>query len=186
MMPGKRKKRIDPILEKFKEDRKIKRLSKALKKMQKKDRIPKPLLEIEVSPHLIKEKDQRNRGSVISEKVKEERILLGKDWSRFCGNRNRNEVRQFDNVILSQNKALDELKALSPTLYFEAIQPDPTLIPFKAKGPVYTLPIPDYIQDGSYKDVTKEFIIKYGDMKQFMTQLISKPRKRSKKDADDS
>ncbi|TRY77936.1 hypothetical protein TCAL_11057 [Tigriopus californicus] len=186
MLPGKKKKRMDPALEKFKDERKIKRLTKALKKMQKKDRILKPVLEVEVPPHLVKEKVQRDRGTEVPYEIQEERILLGKQWSRFCGNRNRKEVRQFDNVILSQQKALDVLKTLSPALHFEAIQHDPTLLPFKAKGPVYTLPIPEYIQDGEYKDVTKEFTIKYGDMKQFMTQLISNPRRRSKKQTDES
>jgi Mitochondrial ribosomal protein L28. len=75
--PDKKKKRMDPALEKFKEERKIKRLTKALKKMQKKDRILKPVLEVEVPPHLVKEKVQRDRGTEVPYEIQEERILLG-------------------------------------------------------------------------------------------------------------
>ena len=43
-----KKRRIDPGQEKAKEDRRRKRLTKALKKMDKKERQPKPLSECEV------------------------------------------------------------------------------------------------------------------------------------------
>ena len=43
-----KKRRSDPGQEKAKEDRRRKRLAKALKKMDKKDRQPKPLSECEV------------------------------------------------------------------------------------------------------------------------------------------
>ena len=44
----KAKRRVDPGQEKAKEDRRRKRLTKALKKMDKKERQPKPLSECEV------------------------------------------------------------------------------------------------------------------------------------------
>ena len=44
----KAKRRVDPGQEKAKEDRRRKRLAKALKKMEKKERQPKPLSECEV------------------------------------------------------------------------------------------------------------------------------------------
>ena len=43
-----KKRRVDPGQEKAKEDRRRKRLTKALKKMDKKERQPKPLSECEV------------------------------------------------------------------------------------------------------------------------------------------
>ena len=44
----KKKRKSDPNTEKVKDDRRKKRVAKALKKMQKKERQPKPLIECEV------------------------------------------------------------------------------------------------------------------------------------------
>ena len=57
----KKKKKTDPILERAREERRKKRVTKALKKMSKKDRIPKPLVEAEIAPHIFREMDQRQR-----------------------------------------------------------------------------------------------------------------------------
>ena len=56
-----KKRRIDPGQEKAKEDRRRKRLTKALKKMDKKQRQPKPLSECEVD--LILSEEKRAKGN---------------------------------------------------------------------------------------------------------------------------
>ena len=75
-VPGKRRKKVDPALERAREDKRIKKLNKALRKMERKDRILRPLLELEVSPQLLKEQKQRQRGQiqVTEEEVKSNEI----------------------------------------------------------------------------------------------------------------
>ena len=51
-----------------------------------------------------------------------------------------------------------ELKQVSEELWFEAVQSDPFVLPFRAEGPCLTLPLPHYQPpDGDYVDVTKKW-----------------------------
>ncbi len=55
-LPGvKKRKKLDPAIIKMREERRKVRIDRALRKMAKKPRIPRPLLELEVSPDLVKE-----------------------------------------------------------------------------------------------------------------------------------
>ena len=58
-MPTAKKKRIDPAILKIREERRVRKITKALRKMSKKDRIPRPLLELEVDPKIRKEREIR-------------------------------------------------------------------------------------------------------------------------------
>ncbi len=59
-MPGvKKRKRLDPTILKAREERKVRRINRALKKMGKKDRILKPLQEMEVDPRIRREMEMR-------------------------------------------------------------------------------------------------------------------------------
>ena len=58
--------------------------NQALKKMERKERLPKPLVECEIPIILHTERAERLRGVNVTEKVKEERILHMKDWARHC------------------------------------------------------------------------------------------------------
>ena len=95
-----KKRRQDPGQEKAKEDRRRKRLAKALKKMDKKERQPKPLSECEVLERnsikkrtgqfcskvplvLQKEAVIRKRDVELGEEEKEARIAQMKDWQRY-------------------------------------------------------------------------------------------------------
>ena len=60
-MPSKKRRKVDPILDKAKQDKRKKRIIKALRKMDKKERMPVPLPEIDVSQTLRKELDMRQR-----------------------------------------------------------------------------------------------------------------------------
>ena len=131
---------------KAKEERRRKRLSKALRKMEKKERLPKPLIECEVPIQLHKERSERLRNVSISPEEEESRILHMKDWARYLYGRNHNEIWEQDRILISQQKALEELKVESVFLYEAAIQFDPDLLPISFKGPVATPPIKDYIQ----------------------------------------
>jgi len=174
----KKKKKMDPQYLKAKDERRRKRLAKALRKMEKKERQPKPLIECEVPLTLLKEAVERQRGIVSSEEVKEERIYLQKEWSRFAYIRHRNELWKQDRILLSQQIALDELKKESEDLYKSAIEFDPDILPIVFKGPVATPPIEGYLQDGEYKDCTPTYKVIYEDTEEFLKTLLMRKRKR--------
>lgn len=68
------------------------------------------------------------------------------------------EFQQVDKLLLSQQKALQELRYESEDLYQQAIQPDEKLLPIKVNGPVSTPPIKNYNSpDGEYINTTKTF-----------------------------
>ena len=56
----------------------------ALKKMEKKDRLPKPLVECEIPIQLHQERSERLRGIEVSAEEAEARVLHMKDWARHC------------------------------------------------------------------------------------------------------
>lgn len=184
-MPAKRKRKMDPMVERTREEKRKKRLAKALKKMESKTRINKPLMEMEPGPALIKEAETiRARKIEVSEATIDERALLLKDWNRFCNVRYKNEIHQMDRAIMSQNRALEALRQESQELYSQAVAVDDTLLPFVASGPTATPAIPGYLHDGCYEEVTKQFAVQYGDMKSFMQQLLMHARKKKKKSAE--
>ena len=93
--------------------------------------------------------------------------------------------RKIDGVIIAQKKALEALASLDMNLYVKALQSDSTLTNFHAKGPTYTPPIIDYLQDGEYENTTKEYAIQYADTKEFLINLTRKVRRRRRKNEDD-
>ena len=56
----------------------------ALKKMEKKDRLPKPLVECEIPIQLHQERSERLRGIEVRSEEGEARVLDMKDWARHC------------------------------------------------------------------------------------------------------
>lgn len=58
----------------------------------------------------------------LSEEEAESRVLLLKEWSRYKTEQHLNDIRAIDSMIYSQQKALDELRAVSEELYQEAIK----------------------------------------------------------------
>jgi len=182
---AKKKKKQDPSQLKAKEEKRRRRLAKALRKMEKKDRLPKPLVECEVPIVLHQERSERLRNIVVTDEENERRILHMKDWARHCYTRNRNELWQQDRILITQQMALDELKKESVSLYEQAIQFDPDLVPFSFSGPVSTPPIKDYLQDGEYKETTQSFKVIYEDTDAFMKQLLMRQRRKKKNTEED-
>eukprot|EP00092_Neocalanus_flemingeri_P002264 GFUD01002414.1.p1 GENE.GFUD01002414.1~~GFUD01002414.1.p1 ORF type:complete len:232 (-),score=65.79 GFUD01002414.1:155-850(-) len=182
---SKKKKRTDPGQLKMRDEKRKRRLAKALKKMEKKDRQPKPLIECEVPMSLHKESLERTRGIVLAEEIQEERIYLQKDWSRFAHIRHHNELWKQDRILLTQQMALEELRKESEALYQNAIQFDPDIMPISFKGPVATPPIKDYLQDGEYKETTQTFKVIYEDTEEFMKSLLMRKRQRKKTTEED-
>lgn len=180
-----RGKNVDPAVEKRRDEKKKKKYEKALRKMGKHDRILRPIDEIQsVSPE--DTSGILRPAEPLSPQTQETRDLLFKDWSRYCKVRHLKEIARIDQIIHSQKKALDQLLKISPELYVKAIQFDPDLIPLDSfKGPVVSPPIADYIQDGNYRDVTKNYEIKYPDMKKHLEMLVRKKHKKKKKSEDE-
>ena len=206
--PPPKKGKIDPMMLRAREEKKKKRISKALRKMDKKPRIHKPMIELEVDPNIFggELKDKRERvlpdfsPSELEERTEKHALLL-KDWSRFSRRRHLSEIRQVDTVIMHRLKALEELRKVSHELYAAAIKPEigtsneNSRIFYQAVGPTSTPPIrkssqddecEDWLVDGYYEEVTKKFMVQYGDHRAFMSKLIdTRPKKKKKKAEDD-
>merc|ERR1712059_238407 len=170
----------DPGQVRARDDERKRRLAKALRKMEKKERQTKPLVECEVPLHLHKEALIRRREVEVPAEVEEERIQQAKDWSRFALARHSNEIWHQDKIMISQQKALEELRKESVPLYMSAIQFDLDLMPLTLKGPVATPPIQGYIQDGEYKETTLTYKVIYEDTEAYMKSLLARRRERKK------
>ncbi|XP_046751003.1 39S ribosomal protein L40, mitochondrial [Diprion similis] len=155
--PLKKKKKLDPLIVKQREEKRKKRLEKMIKRMEKSAVQYKPIEECDVPMKLIDEKEQRTRHlPPISDETTDERELLKKAWSLYKLRQHYKLMSMVDRVLGSHRKALDELKLESEELYLEAIQVDLNLVPYSSRGPVSTPPINNYPSpDGEYQDVSK-------------------------------
>ncbi|KAK8722220.1 hypothetical protein OTU49_012331 [Cherax quadricarinatus] len=154
--PLKKKKKLDPMLVRHKEERRKKKIEKAIRRLEKNAGQLKPLEELEVPRTVLQEIEIRKRPtSPMLEEVEEERASLFKKWSKYKYQQHFTEVNMIETIIASRERALEELRLESEDLWFEAVQLDQTLLPFTAKGPVATPPIKDYESpDGEYIDKT--------------------------------
>ncbi|XP_071447371.1 large ribosomal subunit protein mL40 [Hetaerina americana] len=157
--PLKKKKRLDPQILKQREERKKKRLEKQIRKLEKSARQFKPIEEVEIPLKLIDERQLRSRNlPSLSPEEEEKRALLFKEWAKYKRDQKLADIQMIDRVVFSQQKALDELRNVSESLYQEAIKIDSRLIPFEVTGPVRTPPIRGYnASDGDYVDVSRKW-----------------------------
>ncbi|XP_050731252.1 39S ribosomal protein L40, mitochondrial-like [Eriocheir sinensis] len=157
--PLKKKKRLDPMIVRQREERKKKKIEKMIRRLEKNAGQLKPIDELEVPRNILQEIDIRKRREVaISEEEEERRASLAKEWCQYRYKQHMAEVTMIDKMIAARDRALEELRQESEDLWFEAIQVDATLLPFKAKGPVSTPPIKDYdAPDGEYYNITRNW-----------------------------
>lgn len=79
-----------------------------------------------------------------------------KKWAAYKAEQHLNDVKILDKLMISQEKALNELRFESEELYQQAIMPDIEMVPYIVKGPVFTPPIKNYhYVDGDYNNTTK-------------------------------
>lgn len=98
------------------------------------------------------------RNVIVTPELMEKRSALLNKWSNYRLEQKLQNFQRIDNLLLSQQKALQELRYESEELYQAAIQIDPDLMPFHAKGPVATPPIDNYNSpDGEYSDISKKW-----------------------------
>jgi len=159
--PVKKKKRIDPAIIKAREDRRKRKIEKQIRKLAKHERQLKPVIELELPAELKDPKSlkERQRPTVKLPLEEEEyRWLLEKKWSRYKFQVNVREVRMLDKLMVSQERALSELKAESEDLFQAAIHPDESYLSLEVKGPVETPPIKDYDpEEGDYFDISRKW-----------------------------
>ncbi|XP_059471169.1 large ribosomal subunit protein mL40 [Neocloeon triangulifer] len=157
--PMKKKKRIDPAVTRAREERRKKKIEKAIRKLEKNARQLKPIDELEIPPEVYDTLKQRIRKrGVLSHEEMEERALLLKEWSKYKMKLKLLDIQLLDRAIMSQQKALDELRLESEELYQEAVQMDLNVMPFTIKGPTHTPAIKDYDSpDGEYTDISKDW-----------------------------
>ncbi|XP_063861064.1 LOW QUALITY PROTEIN: large ribosomal subunit protein mL40-like [Scylla paramamosain] len=157
--PLKKKKRIDPMIIRQKEERRKKKIEKMIRRLEKNAGQLKPIDELEVPHALMQQMDIRKRQEVpISEEVAEQRAQLAKQWCHYKFEQHQVEVTMLKKIMVARDQALEELRQESEDLWLEAIQVDPALLPFRAKGPVATPPIKDYdTPDGEYYNITKKW-----------------------------
>lgn len=200
--PVKKKRRSDPMLDRKRDEKRLRKYKKALNKMEKKARISKPLIELEVDPNVYGGDMQLKRERVLPtltsdqmEEKNETHELLKKEWARFAVKRHIKELKLVDSVMIHRQIALEELRKESNELYAQAIKPELTILKdgsktfYKAVGPTSSPPIrkefeegneEDWLVDGHYKEVTQSFQIQYGDMKSYLSQLLYRGRAKKK------
>ncbi|KAK7073295.1 39S ribosomal protein L40, mitochondrial [Halocaridina rubra] len=157
--PLKKKKKMDPMVLRQREERRKKKIEKAIRKLEKNASQFKPLDEMEVPLKLLRERELRTRTNPsVTEEEEILQLRLLKQWSIYKKQQCIAETYMMDCMQTSTNRALEELRKESEELWLEAIQLDPMLIPYRAKGPDDTPPIKDYdAPDGEYKDETKKW-----------------------------
>ena len=150
---------MDPNIIRAREERKKKKLMKQIRRMEKSSKQLKPLFEVEIPPELISRKQELTRQvAPLSEQETERRTLLEKEWNRYKHKQWMNNVRVIESIVLSQEKALKELKAASKQLYKKAVEFDDSFLPYNTIGPVHTPPINNYDSpDGEYVDITLKY-----------------------------
>ncbi|XP_076235426.1 mitochondrial ribosomal protein L40 [Calliopsis andreniformis] len=157
--PLKKRKRLDPAIVKAREDRRKRKLEKYIRRLEKHAKQLKPIDESDISPQLMDQKEERSRPAVqLSEEEIERRALLQKEWCRYKQDQWLVDVHIIESMMLSQEKALKELKIVSKELYEKAVEFDKSFLPYNALGPVHTPPIDNYDSpDGEYINVTFKY-----------------------------
>ena len=158
--PLKKKKRLDPAIIRAREDRKKKKLEKRIRRLEKRSGQLKPLDEMEGLAELANEKNKRLRHlTPLSAEEVRNRTLLEREWGKYRKDEWQKDLQIIKSIMLSQEKALKELKAASRDLYNKAVEFNDQYLPYNAVGPLYTPPIPDYYSpDGEYTETTVKYV----------------------------
>lgn len=154
--PLKKKKKMDPMIAKMREERRKRKLEKQIRRLQKVAQTLKPIEEVNQVEELAKTLPIRQRTvQPITAEEAERRILLEKEWNSYKLECYRRDSLFVKSIIDSQMMALAELKQESEDLYQKAIDVDTGLLPYRTHGPVNTPPIENYnYPDGEYADIS--------------------------------
>ncbi|GFW91465.1 39S ribosomal protein L40, mitochondrial [Trichonephila clavipes] len=154
--PLRRKKRMDPQVLRERAEKKIRRLQRDIRRLEKVSRQFKPISELDIPRKAVRDSERVRPAPELKIDELKERADLKRLWAIYKRKQHLEEMSAIQRIVAAQERALDALQETSLELYEEAIQPDPTLIPFKMTGPVQTPPIDNYdYPGGDYIDVTK-------------------------------
>ncbi|XP_012164304.1 39S ribosomal protein L40, mitochondrial [Bombus terrestris] len=158
--PLKKKKRLDPNILRAREERKKRKLQKKIRQLERHANHLKPIFEIDILPQLLQKENRACHLPVsLSEEEMERRKLLEREWSRYKQEQWLKDLHVMKSIMVSQEIALKELKAVSMQLYKKAVEFDDSFIPYSATGPVYTPPIEDFDSpDGEYIETTVKYV----------------------------
>lgn len=158
-MPLKKKRKIDPVILKRREERIRGKIERALGRLGRFAGKLKPIDEYEVPRPLIKHRETRLRVlEPLSFEESEKRAKLRREFDVYSRQLFYQDRVQILRVQASQKKALLELKAESEALYLKAIEVDEGLLELASPIITSTPPIEGYeAPDGEHSDVTKTF-----------------------------
>ncbi|XP_054167165.1 39S ribosomal protein L40, mitochondrial-like [Oppia nitens] len=156
--PMRKKKRIDPQLLKRREERKLRKLEKEIKRLEATPKQLKPIIELQLTPQVIKELEQRKRQEINDQSLQEWQ-RIHKLWSIYKCEQRLAEIKSITSMVKSQNNALKVLRNESEELYQSAISIDDNLIPFKTNNVKKETPkVEEYVPpDGKMNDITKQW-----------------------------
>ena len=80
----------------------------------------------------------------LTEDEEESRILLSKEWSRYCTEKQKREHVALRQMVECRRRALQEVKKISLPLYMNALDLQKNLFPYHCKGPPQTPPLANY------------------------------------------
>lgn len=151
---------VDPEIAKIREERKRRKLEKAILKLKQFGKKPKPVEEIGIDIKLINTLDTRRREpDPINEEEEMKRIVILKEYARSRVVLANENVRWIKDATRRQFRALEALKMVSPELYKSAVSNEHCGLPSIIEGPSLTPPIEGYKSpDGDYKDITKQWV----------------------------
>src|ERR1700712_2866479 len=155
--PLKKKKRIDPQLLRRREERKIRKLEKEIRRLELTPKQLKPIIEMQLTPQIIKELPQRQRQEVEVDSEAEKQLeRMVKLWSIYRSEQRISELKSIKSVVNSQKKALNVLREESPQLSSSAISIDQNLIAFESDYVKKETPkLENYVRpDGRRNDIT--------------------------------
>jgi len=157
--PLKKKRKIDPVLLKKREDRIRGKIQRALDRLGRFADKLKPVDEFEVPRALMKERQARTRVlEPLSFEESEKRAKLKREYNDFSFEICKIDAAQVKRVRESQRRALAELRAESEELYLKAIETDDNMLELTSPILTATPPIPGYeAPDGEHNDATKTF-----------------------------
>lgn len=166
--PLRKKKRIDPLLLKKRTERKINRIQREIRKLEKSTKQLKPIVELELPPQIMREIDNRTRHELEGEnrthelemkKAETELKVLFNFYAIYQSEQQRILTNSIKTMVNSQKKALYHLKMHSQQLYDAALSIDKDFLPYKVEQVrKETPPNHDYQPpDGKHQDVTKDW-----------------------------
>lgn len=154
----KKKGRVDPLILKIRLERKVKRLEASIDRLEKAPKQLIPMYEQSLQPTVQKEIDIRERSETDPQLDARYKKML-KVWALYKYIEAKQEMRCLKKITRAQQNALDSLRHLSPSLWSEAVKPDPHILPYENDHIIKETPAnPEYFPpDGHKKDITKHW-----------------------------